>query len=275
MTKNVLKNIVLTALTASLCCCTSEKKNVDTAAEQGYPTSVYAFDTTGHANNNDNNPQFNYGYKLTMPEEGVSPCGDSIRLTIISSATGARVMDLLSARKAKINTMATQNEEDVEAYKEMFGPTDTPWSFNCEAKCSYEDADIYNTVFRYSSFNGGAHGYYSTTYDIWDKANAKKLSLNDIFIEESEEKLTSMIIDSLCKIMDVKNPDSLVDAGIIDVKDIHPNNNLSTDGIYLTFNYVPYEIAAYAVGEIGVKIKYVDLKEIMKPESPIYKFTEQ
>ncbi len=274
MTNTVLKNIVLTVVAVALCCCSDEKKSEIKSAEPDFATTVITFDTIGHVNDNEANPQFKYSYKLALPDEGISACADSIRLALIAEATGFRSSDIETSRKSKIATVAVMTEEDIVAYREMFSANEMPFIFDCEAGKVFEDSDIYNSVFSAYSYMGGAHPYSYANFRIWDKAKAKILTLNDIFVDGCEYKLADMILDSLCKIMDVKGHDNLIDAGILDVKDVFPNNNIRINADTLSFNYKPYEIAAYAVGPIEVKFSFSDLKPLLKTESSIYKFAE-
>lgn len=274
MTNNIFKNILLTSMSAALCCCSVEKKGETSTADSGYATSVLAFDTVGHIFSDTLNPQFMYSYRLTLPNEGISLCADSIRLSMIAEATGVRTNDILSAREKKIASLAVMEEEDVVAYREMFSPKETPCVFECTADKVFENADIYNSVFTAYSYMGGAHGYYCADFKIWDKTNAKRLSLEDIFVDDSKSKLTEMILDTLCRMMDVKGHENLTDAGIPDVKDVAPNNSILVSADSLSFNYKPYEIAAYAVGPIEVRFSFADLKPLMRTDSPLYKFAE-
>lgn len=274
MTNNVFKNILLTVIPTVLCCCSAEKKGETMTAESNFPTSVLAFDTVGHIFSDTLNPQFKYSYNLKIPNEGISPCADSIRLSMIAEATGVRTNDIQLAREKKIASLAVMEEEDVVAYREMFSLKETPCVFECTADKVFENADIYNSVFTAYSYMGGAHGYYYADFKIWDKTNAKRLSLEDIFVDDSKSKLTEMILDTLCRMMDVKEHENLTDAGIPDVKDVAPNNSILVSADSLSFNYKPYEIAAYAVGPIEVRFSFADLKPLMRTDSPLYKFAE-
>lgn len=274
MTNKFYRNILLAVMSAALCCCSVEKKGETSTADSDFATSVFAFDTVGHIFSDTLNPQFKYSYNLKIPNEGISPCADSIRLSMIAEATGVRTNDILSAREKKIALLAVMDEEDVVAYREMFSSKETPCVYECTADKVFENADIYNFVFTAYSYMGGAHGYYYADFKIWDKVNAKRLSLEDIFVDDSKSKLTDMILDTLCRMMDVKGHENLTDAGILDVKDVAPNNSILVSADSLSFNYKPYEIAAYAVGPIEVKFSFTDLKPLMKTESPLYKLAE-
>ena len=275
MTNNIFKNILLTVIPTVLCCCSAEKKGETTTAESNFPTSVLAFDTVGHINADSTNPQFRYAYNLILPNEGVSVCADSIRLSMIAEATGMYTNDINTARNYKIQSLAVVSEEDVAAYKEQFRATETPCEYEYKADKVFENADIYNSVFSSYSYMGGAHPYSFANFTIWDKQSGARLTKEDIFVEGFEPKLTEMILDTLCKMMDVKGHENLTDAGILDVKDIAPNNSLIVYDDSLSFNYKPYEIACYAVGPIEVKFSYADLKPLMKTDSPLYKLADK
>jgi len=272
--KNIANSIVLTGIAVALCCCSAEKKSEPIAETPGYETSVLAFDTTGHFFADTLNPQFKFSYKLTIPNQGLSSCADSIRLAMIAEATGRRTNDIEAAKKSKLIELAVLSEEEIAAYKDMFGADEMPCVFECEAGKVFENEDVYNSVFSSYSYMGGAHPYSAVNYQIWDKLMAKKLVKEDIFVDESESKLTDMILDSLCKMMKVSSHENLADAGILDVKDVAPNNSIRIYTDSLSFNYKPYEIAAYAVGPIEVRFSFADLKPLMKEESPIYKLAE-
>lgn len=239
-----------------------------------YETSVLSFDTVGHFYADTLNPQFKYAYNLTLPKEGISSCADSIRLAMIAEATGVRSNDIEVAKRAKLSSIVVISEEEVAAYREYFSSNEIPFDFEYEAGKVYEDGDVYNSVIKSYSYTGGAHPNSYANFQIWDKLTAKKLMLDDIFVDGYETKLTDMILDSLCKIMKVNERALLADAGILDVKDVTPNNSMRIYPDSLSFNYKPYEIAAYAVGPIEVKFAFEDLKSLMRQESPLYKFVE-
>lgn len=277
MTKNALKNILLMLIPVSLCCCSAEKekKSVQEVSSQpDYETTVLAFDTTGHLYDNSKNPQFEFSYKLTVPNEGISSCADSIRLAMIAAATGIRTNDIAAAQSAKIASIMDLSEEDVEAYRESFSAQETAIEYICEADKVYEDSDLYNSVFNSYTYTGGAHAFACSDYLIWDKANSKRVNVDDVFVDGYESEVTKMILDYLCRTNGVKNHADLVEVGILDVKDVAPNGSLRIYPDSLSFNYKPYEIAAYAVGSIEVKISFKDLKPLMKTNSPLYKFAE-
>lgn len=277
MTNNIFKNILLTVIPTVLCCCSAEKKGETMTTESNFPTSVLVFDTVGHINADSTNPQFRYAYNLVLPEEGFSVCADSIRLSMIAEATEVYANDIKMARQSKIKSLAVQEEVDVAAFKEQFeSPSkEIPCEYECKADKVFENADIYNSVFTAYSYMGGAHPYSYAEFRIWDKANAKRLVIQDIFVDDSESQLTDMILDSLCKMMDVKAHENLTDAGILDVKDVAPNNSMIIYDDSLSFNYKPYEIACYAVGPIEVKFSFSDLKPLMKTDSPLYKLADK
>jgi hypothetical protein len=70
----------------------------------------------------------------------------------------------------------------------------------------------------------------------------------------------------------VETTEELEQIGYFDVSQIgqYKNFYLTGDGLVYTFN--EYEIAAYAVGTIDVKLTFKDLEGFVSPGSPLEKF---
>ncbi len=110
------------------------------------------------------------------------------------------------------------------------------------------------------------------TYVNIDLNELTTLSEEDLFVPNYFKPLTEKIVRNLMKKYNVTVPDSLISEGFFEVEDIVPNNNfwLSNEGIHYSYNQ--YEIAPYAMGVIDVTIPYSELKDILKPNSPVEQF---
>ena len=64
--------------------------------------------------------------------------------------------------------------------------------------------------------------------------------------------------------MKLNNTDPLTDAGLSDNK-IKANDNFYVTTKGIGFSYSPYEIAAYAVGEINIFIPFSELSDCLLP----------
>ena len=111
-----------------------------------------------------------------------------------------------------------------------------------------------------SSYMGGAHGNYGFQERVFDLSSNKRVLLNDI---------TTLSHDSISKILhkniDIIAGESTDENGVIKnsemllVENIPVTNNFYFDEQNLYFHYSPYEIAAYAAGDITIPISWEEL----------------
>lgn len=109
---------------------------------------------------------------------------------------------------------------------------------------------------------GGAHGLYITNIINFDPASGNVITLEDIFEEGYEEKLTTILRNQLMKDNNVSTIEELDDNGFL--RDVFISQNFIPEKFSITFLYNPYEIACYAMGYIYVTLDYKSLEEIMK-----------
>ncbi|MDR1762144.1 MAG: DUF3298 and DUF4163 domain-containing protein [Bacteroidales bacterium] len=94
-------------------------------------------------------------------------------------------------------------------------------------------------------YSGGAHGYSSVQYFVFDIKTGKHLTEDDIFTGNYQEVITRIMLKELSK------EDSLEEF----YKDkIRPNGNFKIDETGITYFFNPYEIASYAKGSFEVFI---------------------
>lgn len=118
-----------------------------------------------------------------------------------------------------------------------------------------------------SSYEGGAHDNYGFSERVFDLKNNKKVELGDI-TTMSKKQMEGILMKNVNKINsgttdadgEVKNADMLL------VEVIPATNNFYFDDKNLYFHYSPYEIAAFAAGDITIPVSWEDLKGTLKPE---------
>ncbi|AZA93298.1 Protein of uncharacterised function (DUF3298) [Chryseobacterium nakagawai] len=118
-----------------------------------------------------------------------------------------------------------------------------------------------------SGYEGGAHDNYGFSERIFDLKNNKKLELKDI-TSTSKAKLEAILMKNINNInsgaMDgdgsVKNSEMLL------VEKIPASDNFYFDDKNLYFHYSPYEIAAFAAGDITIPISWEELKGTLNTE---------
>ncbi|WP_419868151.1 RsiV family protein [Chryseobacterium sp. CT-SW4] len=127
--------------------------------------------------------------------------------------------------------------------------------------------DYMHIQYAVGSYAGGAHGNYGFFDKVFDLKNNKRLTLKDITTtskKDLEEKLMKNINTVHSGTTDssgeVKNSEML----LVDV--IPATDNFYFDDKNLYFHYSPYEIAAYAAGDIIIPVSWEELKGTLNPE---------
>jgi len=115
------------------------------------------------------------------------------------------------------------------------------------------------------SFTGGAHGNYGTFFSNLDLKRKKTLTLDDVMTKKGIEKMPALL-EKYFKIQrGVEMHQTLQDAGLF-LDTIPVNENFMISPGNIMFNYIPYEIASYADGEIRITIPYIEFAEFVNPE---------
>lgn len=118
-----------------------------------------------------------------------------------------------------------------------------------------------------SGYEGGAHDNYGFSERVFDLKNKRKLELKDI-TSMPKNKIEAILMKNIDKInsgtMDgdgeVKNSEMLL------VDKIPASDNFYFDDKNLYFHYSPYEIAAFAAGDITIPVSWEDLKGTLNAE---------
>lgn len=118
-----------------------------------------------------------------------------------------------------------------------------------------------------SGYEGGAHDNYGFSERVFDLKNNKKVELKDI-TSMPKNKIEAILMKNIDKInsgtMDgdgeVKNSEMLL------VEKIPASDNFYFDNKNLYFHYSPYEIAAFAAGDITIPVSWEDLKGTLNAE---------
>lgn len=107
------------------------------------------------------------------------------------------------------------------------------------------------------AYTGGAHGNYGTHYISVNPATGKAYTLSDVLTSAGKKMLNSRLDKNFRKERNLTAKESLKEAGLFD-DTITANENFFLTGTGIGFNYVPYEIGPYSMGEVTVFIPYTD-----------------
>ena len=95
------------------------------------------------------------------------------------------------------------------------------------------------------------------------KVNRKKLKLNDIITIEGRKKLSAFLAKALRIQFKLKPTEPLTE--VLFENTIAPTENFYLTGKGIGFSYSPYEVAAYALGEINLFIPFKELETYLQP----------
>ncbi len=136
------------------------------------------------------------------------------------------------------------------------------YSRTSEMQVLFNEKDLLSLGYSGYSFSGGAHGNYGTTLASYDLMTKKLLTLDDIFKPNYQKTVSSALEKALRKKYNL-NPKEGLNQFLFEEK-IEPTNNFAVTRKGILFNYTPYEIAAYAMGEIQLFVSFDDIKVFVK-----------
>lgn len=141
------------------------------------------------------------------------------------------------------------------------------WESGTSMKLISHKDDFLQIEYLFTSYQGGAHGNYAFSDRVFDLKNNKKVDLKDI-TTMPKARLEALLKKNIDKLPSgttsaqgsVRNSDML----LVDV--IPANDNFYFDDKNLYFHYSPYDIAAYAAGDIVIPVSWDELKGTLNPQ---------
>jgi hypothetical protein len=112
------------------------------------------------------------------------------------------------------------------------------------------------------AFTGGAHGLQTRQFTVVNLWTGREVELKDIFKENSESRLSSVLSDKIHMKIHIPAAQSLKDAGFF-TDTIKPSDNFYITRSGIGFYYNQYDIAPYATGSIDVFVPFSELKDLM------------
>jgi hypothetical protein len=111
-------------------------------------------------------------------------------------------------------------------------------------------------------YTGGAHGNYGASLATYDLKQQKTLILDDVFKPNYKPTLNAALARSVRRYFGLAPKAPLTEA-LFENK-IEANDNFAVTSKGILFNYDPYEIAAYAAGQIQLFVPFEELKNVLK-----------
>lgn len=152
-----------------------------------------------------------------------------------------------------------------EARKEMPDAPNMVYTYDGLGDTLWISSSVISLYYNESTYTGGAHGNYNTSYYNFDATNGKLLELNEIVKDTlALNKLAEVKFKAEETAMAKENgmEFKMEDYFFPENKFILPQNiGITKEGLRLLYN--PYEVAAYARGMIILDIPWQELKGIV------------
>ena len=151
--------------------------------------------------------------------------------------------------------------KDFKSVQEEFGDLSEQWDIKVTIDVSYRKDNLISIVIKTDSYTGGAHGSNTLHYVNYDWRKRKELNFDQIVTDKG--KLTQIAEIHFRKTNNIKNGQSLNDAGYYFENGFELNKNIgyTENGLNIYFN--SNEIAPYAMGPSSINIPYKDLKGLL------------
>ncbi|NML56504.1 RsiV family protein [Chryseobacterium cheonjiense] len=141
------------------------------------------------------------------------------------------------------------------------------WYSDTGMKLKSRIKDYIHIQYIWGSYEGGAHDNYGFSERVFDLKNNKKLQLKDI-TTMPKTKIEAMLLKNINKINSgtTDNSGAVNNSEMLLVDVVPATDNFYFDEKNLYFHYSPYEIAAFAAGDITIPVSWKELKGTINPE---------
>jgi hypothetical protein len=140
-------------------------------------------------------------------------------------------------------------------------PSSYAFENNISTEIIYNHNQLLSLGFWFYEYSGGAHGYYSTTLQTIELPSGNIWSLNDIFSSTNHPAINIALEKAARRKFQLRNDEPLSSVLMEDSIPLTKNVGLTGKGVLCY--YSPYEIAAYAQGEIKLFIPFTEVSEAL------------
>jgi hypothetical protein len=131
----------------------------------------------------------------------------------------------------------------------------------------YRQTNLLSLEFFHYNYSGGAHGNYGSTGASYDLRTGRRLRYDDIFRPEASQQLPALLGQAVRPLVGLAAEDPLDKQLFVKQMPVTHNVFLTTGGA--VFIYQPYEIAAYAQGEVRVFLPLAAIRSLLRDGLPL------
>ena len=197
--------------------------------------------------------------------------GDGSFTKTINDAVAGVVIDNLSTspdEEGKIKSIDEGLDHFIGDYREFkneFSQSPAEYEIKIISKVSHQDENLICITMDAYTYMGGAHGYSSKRYLNFDVQTGQQLD-NKALISD-EDGFMTFVEKKFREQQDIPADDNINGTGYMFKDDIFAlPANIGFEGNDMILTYNPYEVAAYAEGQIKVRIPVEEVKEYLAVE---------
>ena len=198
--------------------------------------------------------------------QGKSPLADTVNEAVAQVVTSSLSVDPDEEKKIKTLDEGLANFISVyRDYKADFPQSPEDYEVKMTSKVSHQDENLISIAIDAYTYWGGAHGYGSKRYLNFDVQTGGQLDKETLikdkpgFLAYAENKFREQ--------QDIPNDGNINDTGYMFENDTFSlPENIGFDGDDVILVYNPYEVAAYAEGQIVVRIPVEEVKDYLAVE---------
>jgi hypothetical protein len=131
----------------------------------------------------------------------------------------------------------------------------------------YQAGDLLSLGFFNYTYSGGAHGMNTTTAASYDLRTGRHLRYDDIFLPAAQAQLPALLAQAVRPLVGLKPNEPLSQTLFVTKMPVTHNVFLTAGGV--EFIYQPYDIAAYAQGEVRVFLPLAQVRPLLRDGLPL------
>ncbi len=142
------------------------------------------------------------------------------------------------------------------------------WEKNISMNICYNENNIISLKIEKTAYTGGPHSITMTEYFVCDLGQRKRLTLDDVFRENSRVHINMILNEKLRKMNGILPVEDLSETGFfMDYIECTDNFYINKDGIGFYYNL--YHIASYSSGPTEIFIPFSEIQTLLKANNPL------
>lgn len=142
------------------------------------------------------------------------------------------------------------------------------WEKNISMNICYNENNIISLKIEKKAYTGGPHSITMTEYFVCDLGQRKRLTLDDIFRENSRDQINIILNEKLRKMNGILPVEDLSETGFfMDYIECTDNFYINKDGIGFYYNL--YHIASYSSGPTEIFLPFSEIQALLNTSNPL------